>query len=197
MVCYFFDVENIGNALFDFIKNTTEPNAYYIIFYTNNVRYVNFSDMAALINKGLVINCFECVTGNNALDFQLCSELGYRIGKYGSEVKYVIVSNDKGYDSIIDYWYKRGIIIERIAPVSSSKDKMRKNNNFLVLVKDKSTYINILVSKGFNKRLAHNVISYIESHKNLTYDMLEQWLLKILEENKVIQIMKELKIMFK
>ena len=52
----------------------------------------------------------------NALDFQLAAHLGYLIGQGNNqESKYYIVSNDKGYDCLCDYWKELDAVVERIS----------------------------------------------------------------------------------
>lgn len=63
----------------------------------------------------------ECGTGHSGLDFQLSSELGFRVAS-GEKRKFCIVSDDKEYDVLIPYWDKRRVKVERIS-VGHSKPK--------------------------------------------------------------------------
>lgn len=57
--------------------------------------------------KGLIIEYLPVICGSkNALDFQLSSHLGYLIAKYDDKTNYIIVSNDLGYNAVIEYWSK-------------------------------------------------------------------------------------------
>ena len=57
------------------------------------------------------IKCFE---GSNALDFQLVSELGYRLSQ-NADREYVIVSNDTGFDAAVRYWSTRKMPVSRLS----------------------------------------------------------------------------------
>lgn len=48
----------------------------------------------------------------DALDFQLCSYLGYLI-RGGSKSSYCILTNDKGFDAAVSFWAEKGIKIYR------------------------------------------------------------------------------------
>ena len=57
------------------------------------------------------IKCFE---GQNALDFQLVTELGSCLSQNGSR-EYIIVSNDTGYDAVVRYWQQKGCSVRRLS----------------------------------------------------------------------------------
>lgn len=197
-------MENITNSFFDFVRNNVAVSSQCLIFYTeNNLKTVSFSDMADILNKGLACICFKCFTGENALDFQLSSELGYRISKYGNEVKYVIVSNDRGYDPLIHYWAKRGFSVERIAiskakveSVANVKDNVVKNDAVVTFSKEisKSDCKKALIQHGFSKIIVSDIIQYISNHKDLTYGKLREWMVKKItdksESDKIILTLK-------
>lgn len=57
---------------------------------------------------------FKVKTGTkNALDFQLSSYLGMLIGQEQGNANYYIVSNDKGYDCICEFWKEQDKAVER------------------------------------------------------------------------------------
>lgn len=43
----------------------------------------------------------------DALDFCVATQLGYAIATYGHNIAYHIVSKDRGFDNIVDYWLER------------------------------------------------------------------------------------------
>ena len=63
------------------------------------------------------IKCFE---GQNALDFQLVTELGSCLSQNGSR-EYIIVSNDTGYDAVVRYWQQKGCSVRRIKGTDCEK----------------------------------------------------------------------------
>ncbi len=79
-------------------------------------RCISLQLVQKLLDLRTRIECsFVAVGTKNALDFQLASHLGYLIGTNGNEnTVYYIVSNDKGFDCICDFWRVKGISVERI-----------------------------------------------------------------------------------
>lgn len=71
-----------------------------------------------LSEKNISIKAIDCCSGKakkNALDFQLVSYLGYMISKQDRQ-RYVIVSNDSGFDPVVEFWKTfLNIDVERIA----------------------------------------------------------------------------------
>ena len=58
-----------------------------------------------IMRKQAIFSCIEVYAGSgNALDFQLSSYLGYLIGLGYENANFYIVSNDKGYDCLCDFW---------------------------------------------------------------------------------------------
>ena len=50
----------------------------------------------------------KVASGNQSLDKHLVSYLGYLLGFEGNSCSYVIISKDKGYDEIIEFWKREG-----------------------------------------------------------------------------------------
>ena len=70
----------------------------------------------------------KCYTGNNALDFQLVSYLGFMM-KTGAKTQYIIVSNDTGYDAMVRFWNDRERNVSRLSQaelIRSVKQKTEK-----------------------------------------------------------------------
>lgn len=63
-----------------------------------------------IIHQIQSIHCYNKTA--NALDFQLCSYLGYLI-RGGSKSSYCILTNDKGFDAAVSFWAEKGIKIYR------------------------------------------------------------------------------------
>ncbi len=61
------------------------------------------------------------VARKNALDFYVASKVGELIG-LGNTSRIIIVSNDKGYNSVIEYWRLRGVDKDRILLEPSVQD---------------------------------------------------------------------------
>ena len=68
-----------------------------------------------LMNSSLSIKFEECFEGTNALDFQLVSYLGYLMKNDETGVnEYIIMTNDNGFDSAVNFWKKRGFPVSKI-----------------------------------------------------------------------------------
>lgn len=109
--CYLIDVENVGNTWIDEI--TQQKNMRICLFFTApgpNISYVN---LAAIMKACSEVECFQCDPGANAVDFQLVTYLGWLIGSGTDCGRFVIVSNDKGFDCVCGFWRKKGYRVER------------------------------------------------------------------------------------
>ena len=100
MSVFLIDYENLG------LEDLNEDDRV-LIFYTNNSDNLTFSLMQRLNSakariEYVKVNC----GGKNSLDFQLCSYLGYLIGTNSCSCFY-IVSRDKGFSSVLNFWSER------------------------------------------------------------------------------------------
>ena len=107
---YLVDYENVNVSGLNGISKLTE-NDIVTIFYSENANTLTFG-MHRRINELKACIKFQkvAVKEKNALDFQLCSYLGYLIRDKMTEENlnnsYFIVSNDNGYSILPDYWKK-------------------------------------------------------------------------------------------
>ena len=109
---YFIDSENVGDYWITML-DAIAPEDEILVFYTRKSPYVSYAYLirfASSLKRPVFIECSE---GNNGLDFQLTSELGYRVCEDPGR-EFVIVSRDNGFDAVIKYWRKRNITISRI-----------------------------------------------------------------------------------
>ena len=123
------DLENIGSDGINHLKDLKKDDVMYI-FYTEQHKNISVEVMELLIQMKLEIVYQKVKTGTkNALDFQLSSHLGYMLGKEENNSNYHIVSNDKGYDCICDYWRAEGKNVDRIAPAEIVLEKLSLDEN--------------------------------------------------------------------
>lgn len=118
---YLVDFENVRT---DGIKDLSEVNDgdVVVIFYSDQCKNITLDVIANMTRKKISLTCFKVKTGTkNALDFQLSSYLGLLIGQEQSDANYYIVSNDKGYDCICEFWKEQSKTVER--KVFSEQDK--------------------------------------------------------------------------
>lgn len=110
---YLIDSENVCDAWIQLLPELKKKDRI-IVFYTENTANLAAECVSMLADyKGYEILWEKCFTGNNALDFQLVSRLGYYICKRPKD-KFVIMSNDTGYDPAIKYWVGAGFQVERM-----------------------------------------------------------------------------------
>ncbi len=113
---YFIDSENVGDNWISLLDAITSEDEL-IVFFTQKSPHMNYKNVILLKQCDKKITFIECCEGNNALDFQLCTELGYRMHELMDE-EFIIVSNDTGFDAIIKYWKQRNKPIKRITSKS-------------------------------------------------------------------------------
>lgn len=119
---FFIDSENVGDNWISLLDTVAKDDEI-LVFYTEKSPHMNYKNLVLLKESSKDVTFIECSEGNNALDFQLCTELGFQVHG-SSDTEYVIVSNDTGYDAVIKYWKQRNIAIRRIKGATcSSKDK--------------------------------------------------------------------------
>ena len=109
---YFIDSENVSESwieLFDF----SQENDSFIIFYTPHTPNMSYESVDRLRLSKFHLEFIKCETGKNGLDFQLCSELGYRLNNIGKD-EFYIISNDTGYEAVVRYWKKKGYFVRRL-----------------------------------------------------------------------------------
>lgn len=117
---YLIDSENVGDVWVPLLVASQEDEVV-LVFYTQRSPHMNYENVRLLKEtekEAVFIKCFE---GNNALDFQLVSELGFLL-REDSESEYVIVSNDMGFDAVVRYWAAKGMLVSRL----SGKECYRK-----------------------------------------------------------------------
>jgi len=125
---YLIDSENVGSTWTGLLQKDEDFELYICV--TENAKSLNYSLLKELTVKPRHrINIIECEPGKNSLDFYLSSYLGYLIGK-NRHSAYVVVSQDTGYDHVIEYWNREGYDVKRIdtkpEPVKMTKTPRKK-----------------------------------------------------------------------
>ena len=89
---YLIDSENVGDfwiPLLDLPAETAEL----IVFYTKNSPHMSYESLIKLKESDRKVTFIKCYEGTNALDFQLCSELGFLIA-LNKDDDFIIVTKD-------------------------------------------------------------------------------------------------------
>lgn len=113
---YFIDSENVGDNWISLI-DTIAPKDELIVFFTQKSPHMNYKNVILLKQSDKKITFIECYEGTNALDFQLCKELGYRMHEL-TEEEFIVISNDTEFDAIVKYWSRQNKLIKRITSKS-------------------------------------------------------------------------------
>lgn len=118
------DTENVGNAWIPFL-DTMEETDLITLFYSASSAKLNCNLKTLEIISGKMqqiefLNCEKYAHSKNALDFHIASYVGVIVGKFIGfnaieDVKINIVSNDSGFDAVVQFWSDRGVVIERSA----------------------------------------------------------------------------------
>ena len=109
---YFIDSENVGDNWIALLSKASADDTI-LVYYTMKSPHMNYRNLILLKQSDKEVTFIECNYGNNALDFQLCTDLGYRVHDIG-DGEFIIVSNDTGYDAVVRFWRKRGVSVKRI-----------------------------------------------------------------------------------
>lgn len=99
----YVDFENVKIKGLEGLDELTEKDTLYL-FYSKNAETLTVPIHESIKNSKANIETIECSTGSNAMDFVISTLLGSHVKTDTEKTKYFIVSKDKGYQAIIDYW---------------------------------------------------------------------------------------------
>lgn len=133
----FIDFENVHNTGLKDLENLTK-NETVFLFYSKNTPHLPM-EIVAKISKSLAsIELMESGVGKNAMDFVIASYLGNMINKHGKKADYFILSKDKGYKPLVDFWadYDVELISDLSKFVKKAKASTRKTKTAVKKVKE-------------------------------------------------------------
>ena len=127
---YLIDYENVKNHGFAGIDNLTSHDEI-CIFYSDNAQGSFTVELLQKMNDSPArITYIKASVGTkNALDFQLAAYLGELIAGHKDTCRYFIVSNDRGYESLISYGHNRKVNVKVIPSIAGSiraSDEMKQ-----------------------------------------------------------------------
>ena len=133
---FLVDYENVKTEGFQGIDELEKSDTV-IIFYSANADKMTFQLHTQIIETKAKISYFGVETiGQNALDFQLSSYIGYIIGKK-SGCECFIVSNDRGFENVCNFWRKNGVRIRIIPDISKcGKEANAKKSEIKAVVRE-------------------------------------------------------------
>ncbi len=191
---FLVDYENVNVAGLDGVSNLTE-NDTVIIFYSINADTLTFG-MHRRINESKATFKFQKILlkEKNALDFQLCSYLGFLIRDTmideTVENNYFIVSNDKGYSILPDYWKKFGVNLKIVSNLS--KNEITQNKIKITQPANNSTNLETSLNQLIkNKNDIPEILKMIKDSK--TNKDVHNNLVKIFGSQKGVEIYRSIK----
>lgn len=191
--CYFVDTENVGRSFLAYLGACVdETNVYIFVGENNNRLKFSSNDLNLMFQSQAKLKMMDCKVGSaNSMDFQISSQLGYCVHKYGKSVNYYILSKDKGYESLTWFWSQFGVTVSIVHDLSLLPGYLAVSAlNF-------NYYVNQLNKNSKRKILSelNNRISYFSKKKeilNLDLSVLDNYerylVLKRVQENSGIDI---------
>ena len=170
---YLIDFENVHTDGIKDLKGVSEGDAI-ILFYSEQCKNISLDVIDSIMKLKVQYSSFKAKVGTkNALDFQLAAHLGYLIGQGNNqESKYYIVSNDKGYDCLCDYWKELDAVVERIS-LSEDVPEVKA-----------ATKAPALLNKNKSKVKASDMATIDEMKKLLSKDDMPEEVLNIFNQYK-------------
>lgn len=107
---YLIDTENIGDKWIHLIDDISKDDMLIVFYSENHSRLLEETYLKQRYNTQ--IKWVECVTGPDALDYQLAGVLSYLI-TLDPGASYIICSNDKDYRNETGFWSERCIDVSR------------------------------------------------------------------------------------
>ncbi len=118
MSIYLIDYENVNESGLEGVKSLKSDDQVHI-FFSDQIKNIPFDRSIELTQSRAKIEFIRThKTAKNYLDFQLSTYLGYLIGR-GEKGEVIVVSNDKGFDSVVDFWKGRNITISRYENIAN------------------------------------------------------------------------------
>jgi len=139
---YLVDYENVKTQGLNGVNKLPEEDVV-CIFYSENADNLTFG-LHRRLNESKANIIFQKVEvgHKNALDFQLSSYLGYIIRENENKpYDYYVVTKDKGYESLVNYWRKKKVNVSLVVDVAKQSEQTAQNaleKQVADLIKDKA-----------------------------------------------------------
>lgn len=125
---FLVDFENVQSSGLYGVQNLDKKDNL-VIFYSKNASRIDFTAMQWLMKTNATIEFMEITKlGNNALDFNLVYYMGAISGHFrGSNLKFFIVSQDSGFDTLRNNPLIRNSAIISLARISKIQDSFNES----------------------------------------------------------------------
>ena len=124
----FVDYENVSIKGLNGIENLEDDSIVYL-FYSENTAHLPMTMVATLNSTKAEMRYILTKVGKNALDFTLASVLGFVIKERFQEDTFYIVSKDKGFDVLVDYWKGNKVTVKVITSLTQIPAKKKTTKN--------------------------------------------------------------------
>lgn len=158
---YFVDTENVGGSRLDV---NTEDFVFYFI--GNSCPKYVLDDKEGVHklsnNESYVIAKHD--GKKDGLDFAIDTSLGFMVHKHGRNRRYCIVSSDRGFDVVCNFWKSNRYDVKRSSLREALNGKMVKKNYTLDYIDER---VESLPNK--KKRSLYNICHHLNDHKTISY----------------------------
>ena len=121
MGVYLIDFENTREAGLKGVEGLDKNDILYI-FTSREARKMSMETREKIEQSGAYIDVhIICKTAKNYLDFQLVTYLGFLIDREKAQGDFQIISEDQGYDAVVDFWDS--------GEISKRKISVRRDDN--------------------------------------------------------------------
>ena len=118
---YLIDYENVGIDGLTGCDKLSKTD-HIIIFFTKNAKKIDMSEIAD--HGDAELKMIEVPPGKQSADIHIGSYLGFLVGSKGKNCNIVIISQDKDFDNVIDFWKKEiGVKSSRAQQIKIPKQK--------------------------------------------------------------------------
>lgn len=174
---FFVDLENIGKRLLNNIETLTREDTV-VIFHNallkENLPTVYKEKLLKYCGKVIIENITCC--GKNAMDFQICSYIGYYVARENiAGTRFYILSADKGYEDAIKVITKlitretNTAAISRIDSFLALKEEQTEKEQLLNILKDYCKKVKTVACTAFiTEKTLRNYHIYLQ--KNISRD---------------------------
>lgn len=149
---YLVDYENVNKDGLNGVSKL-EKDDVVCIFYTEKADSLTFGLHKRLNETAATVIYKKVASGSkNALDFQLSSYLGYIINENSeSQYEYFIVSKDKGFECLVNFWNNKAIVkvVVNLAKDSEQAEKNKIASEAFKLLNDRDeseAVVNIILN---------------------------------------------------
>lgn len=128
MKLYMVDQENVGGSGIHGMSSLRSEDRV-IIFCNHIMKSVPFATHIEIVNCKAQVE-YKVIErcGPNYLDFQLVTYLGYLIAQTHYE-EIIIVSKDKGYEAVVDFWRDKGLKIHRQSNIKEEESRLKQKKS--------------------------------------------------------------------